>query len=70
MGSQMNLQDGLRTFLLVGSREGTNGEAKSKWSNVLSGVPQSSISGPLLFVVYINDLPEKIENIAKLFADD
>ena len=45
-----------------------NGEC-SNWSSVLAGVPQSSILGPLLFFIYIDDLPEGIESSVKLFAD-
>ena len=44
---------------------------KSTSNTVLCGVPQGSILGPLLFIIYVNDLPDILEKLeATIFADD
>lgn len=51
------------------SRVGVRGSF-SEWLEVLSGVPQGSVLGPLLFLLFVNDLPEDIKCSIKMFADD
>ena len=42
----------------------------SKWSNISAGAHQRSILGPLLLLIYINDLSNNLSSNPKLFADD
>ena len=81
MGISGELYNLLESYLSGGfQRVLLNGQSSS-WKPVLAGVPQgssrllkvpqgSSILGPLLFLVYINDLPNGLKSNAKLFADD
>ena len=44
--------------------------SKSDYLTTIAGVPQGSVLGPLLFLIYVNDIDVNIESIMKLFADD
>ena len=43
---------------------------RSNWSSVTSGTPQGTILGPLLLLIYINDITNCVSSIVKLYADD
>ena len=42
----------------------------SEWTNIDAGVPQGSLLGPILFLVFINDIVDVVESDIRIFADD
>ena len=56
---------------LKGRQQGVilNGQTSS-WKNILTDVPQGFVLGPLLLLICINDLPEGVTSLCKIFAND
>ena len=69
-GISGNLLKLLRDFLYCRKQRVVLNGQNSSWENVNAGVPQGSILGPLLFLIYINDLSNGVSSNCKLFADD
>ena len=69
-GISGNLLNLLRDFLYCCKQRVVLNGQNSSWENVNTGVLQRSILGPLLFLIYINDLPNGVSSNCKLFADD
>jgi hypothetical protein len=65
-----NLLRWINSFLGGRKQRVVHEGATSKWSDVASGVPQGTVLGPLLFSLFINDLPNDITSPINLFADD
>ena len=70
MGIRGNVLNVIRDFLSNRTLKVSVNGKLSETKMVLSGVPQGSVLGPLLFVLFINDLPDNIKSAIKVFADD
>ena len=69
-GVKGNTLNWIRAFLLGRTQAVVLEGERSSEVPVTSGVPQSSVLGPLLFLLYINDLPQNIQSQVRLFVDD
>ena len=62
--------DWFRSYLTERKQSVVLGAKKSEELTIKSGVPQGSVLGPLLFLIYINDMPKSTTLPTSLFADD
>lgn len=69
-GIRGRLLDWLKSFLTGRKQQVSIGTAYSDWGEVTSGIPQGSVLGPILFVIYVNDMPLAVNSGIKMFADD
>ncbi len=69
-GVDINTINWIQSFLLGRTQTVVLDGEHSSVVQVTSGVPQGSVLGPLLFLLYINDLPNEINSQVRLFADD
>jgi hypothetical protein len=69
-GINGNLFDWFHSYLNEREQRVVIKNASSSFTTILGGVPQGSGLGPLLFIIYINDIADKLASLTRLFADD
>ena len=69
-GISGSIIDWIRSFLTDRRQQVIVSGHRFPWVPVTSGVPQGSVLGPTLFIIYINDMPSIINSSVKIFADD
>ena len=70
MISQLQHESAMKNFLLDRTQQVLLEGTQSKTCPLDSGVPQGTVLGPILFLLFINDLPDVVSSQARLFADD
>jgi ribonuclease P/MRP protein subunit RPP40 len=70
MGIQGKVLQWIRSFLSDRVQKVIVEGEESGWRDVVSGIPQGSVLGPMLFICFINDLPEEVVSEVFVFADD
>ena len=68
--TKLTLSLGFLTFSNIVNKDVVIGGEHSTWTYVMSGITQDTVLCPLLFLTYINDLPNNIHSSIRLFADD
>ena len=69
-GTDIQVLNWIQNFLMNRRMNVVVNGSRSGWADVYSGVPQGSILGPVLFILYVNDLPKKVRCGIQMFADD
>ena len=69
-GINGKILQGIREFLVGRRQRVVLAGSCSRWADVLSGVPQGSVLGPVLFLCFINDMPNVVQSFIYLYADD
>ncbi len=65
-----NTNNWIRSFLSNHKQTLVLEDERSYCGNVTSGIPQGSVLGPCLFLMYMNDMPDQLWLTVRLFADD
>ena len=69
-GIDGNILNWIASFLKDRQQRGRVNNSFSNFEPVLSGIPQGSILGPVLFIIFIYDLPDVVSSSCKIFAED
>lgn len=69
-GVNGNINDWVKSYLTNRTQSVFLGSSVSETKSIKAGVPQGSVLGPLLFLIYINDIAEPLLSTTRLFADD